>query len=216
MFTSCACSPCMSRSTVASSVASPQIRRWAPKCQMSPAWVMAGPSSGSAASALSSSTSSATPPAFSSAAMMSVMSSLEKPVSSMGTSSPISLIRSTRRSLSMVESSARRLSAIRSDHSSASVAYSWKSAGTCFQPLRCAASRRPWPLVMKPLRLLIVMGCRQPVAWMMLPNTSACCSVCWFGFRGFGTASSMAISASWEQNTGMPSAVTARGSAWVL
>ena len=66
--------------------------------------------------------------------------------------------------------------------------------------------RRPWPLVTSPLRLLTVIGARQPVALMIEARSLICSGGCWFGFFGFGWRSLIGTMASWAQNTGTPSA----------
>ena len=65
---------------------------------------------------------------------------------------------------------------------------------------------RPWPLTMYPLRLLTVMGPRQPVARMMEERSLICSGGCWLGFFGLGRRSFSGTMASWAQNTGTPSA----------
>ena len=75
--------------------------------------------------------------------------------------------------------------------------------------------RRPWPFVTSPLRLLTVIGARQPVALMIEARSLICSGGCWFGFFGFGRRSLIGTMASWAQNTGTPSAY-AFGSAVVM
>src|SRR5262245_51937067 len=61
-----------------------------------------------------------------------------------------------------------------------------ESNGTCSQPSSNAASSRPWPRVMRPLRFESVMGARQP-----LPSMTAAMAANWaaewvLGFFGCG------------------------------
>ena len=69
-----------------------------------------------------------------------------------------------------------------------------------------AAIMRPWPLTMKPLRLLTVMGPRQPVALIIDARSLICSGGCWLGFFGLGRRSFSGTMASWAQNTGTLSA----------
>ena len=62
--------------------------------------------------------------------------------------------------------------------------------------------RRPWPLVTSPLRLLTVIGARQPVARMIEARSLICSGGCWLGFLGLGRRSFSGTMASCAQNTG--------------
>ena len=62
--------------------------------------------------------------------------------------------------------------------------------------------RRPWPFVTSPLRLLTVIGARQPVALMIEARSLICSGGCWLGFFGLGRRSFSGTMASCAQNTG--------------